>query len=93
MRLSPDAERPPSRLLAHTGAWYEISDLREIYGAGTRNSAYSSGVRFSGGGAQSAPFSGDVCAEPLRLEAGNPRRSLFGDWALSERNVVGGWHR
>jgi len=40
--LSLDAERPPSRLLAHAEARYEISDLREIYGAGTRNSACSS---------------------------------------------------
>ena len=39
--LSPDVERPPSRLLAHTGARYEVSDVREIYGAGTRNSACS----------------------------------------------------
>ena len=33
--LSPDAERPPAQTLARTGALYEISDLREIYGAGT----------------------------------------------------------
>ena len=56
MLLSPDAERPPSRLLAYTRARYEISDLREIYDAGTRNSARSSGGYFSGGGPQSAPF-------------------------------------
>ena len=48
--LSPDAERPPSRLLAHTRGQYEISDLLEIYGAGTRNSACSSGGCSSGGG-------------------------------------------
>ena len=53
--LSSDAKRHPSRLLAHTGAQYEISDLREIYGAGTRNSAYSSGGCSSGGGPQSPP--------------------------------------
>ena len=47
---------PPSRLLAHTGARYEISDLREIYGEGRRNSAGSSGGCSSGGGPQSAPL-------------------------------------
>ena len=71
MLLSPDAERPPSRLLAHTGARYEISDLREIYGAGTRNSACSSGGCSSGGGGRSPRPSGDVCAELWRLE-GSP---------------------
>ena len=55
--LSPDAERPPSRLLARSGARYEISDLREIYGVGRRNSADSSGRCSSGGGPESAPFS------------------------------------
>ena len=53
---SADAERPPSRPLAHTGARYDNSDLGEIYGAGTRNSASSSGGCSSCGGAQSAPF-------------------------------------
>ena len=55
--LSPDAQRPPSRLLAHSGVRYEISDLREIYGVGRRNSAGSSGGCSSGGGPESAPFS------------------------------------
>ena len=54
--LSPDAEQPPTHFVARTGARYEISDLREIYGAGTRNSACSSGGCSSVGGAQSAPF-------------------------------------
>ena len=39
-----------------TGSLYEISDLREIYGSGRRNSAGSSGGCSSGGGPQSAPF-------------------------------------
>ena len=55
--LSPDAQCPLSRLLAHSGARYEISDLREIYGAGRRNSASSSDGCSSSGGAESAPFS------------------------------------
>ena len=46
----------PPRLLAHSGARYDISDLREIYGAGRRNSTGSSGGCSLGGGAQSAPF-------------------------------------
>ena len=54
--LSPDVERPPSRLVAHSGARYEISDLREIYRAARRNSAGSSGGCSSGGGPQSAPW-------------------------------------
>ena len=94
MLLSPDAERPPSRPLAHTGARYEISDLREIYGAGTRTSACSSGGCFSGEGPQSMPFWRRVrrALAPRRF-AGNPRRSLFGGWALPKRNVFGVWHR
>ena len=67
--LSPDAERSPSRLLAHTGARYEISNLREIYGAGTRNTVCSSGGFSSGVGAQSASF-----RRPVR-RALAPRRS------------------
>ena len=54
--LSADAERPPSRSLAHTEAQYEISNHREIYGARKRNSACSSGGCSSGGGPQSALF-------------------------------------
>ena len=65
--LSPDSERPPSRLLAHSGARYETSDLREIYGAGRRNSAGSSGVLLGRRGGVRA-ISLDVCAEPSRLE-------------------------
>ena len=64
MRLSPDAERPPSRLLAHTGAWYEISDLREIYGAGTRNSACSSGGVLVGRGGAVRPLLATVAPSP-----------------------------
>ena len=87
--LSPDAERPPSRLLAHTGARYDISDLRVIYGTGTRNSACSSGGRSSGGGAQSAPFWRRVrrALAPRRF-FGNPRRSLFGGWALPKLSLI-----
>ena len=48
--LPPNAERPPSHSIAHTGVGYDISDLREIYGAGTRNSACSSGGCSSGEG-------------------------------------------
>ena len=89
--LSPDAERPPSRLLARSGARYEISDLREIYGVGRRNSAGSSGGCSSGGEPQSAPFYRRVRrALAPRMFSGNPRRSLFGGWALPERNVFGG---
>ena len=55
--LSRDAQRPPSLLVAHSGARHEISDLREICGAGRRNSAGSSGRCSSGGGPESAPFS------------------------------------
>ena len=44
-------------MIARSGARYEISDLREIYGAGRRNSAGSSGGCSSGGGPESAPFS------------------------------------
>ena len=65
--LSPGAERPLSRLLAHSGAWYEISDLREIYGAGRRNSPGSSGGCSTCGRAQFAPIR-HVCAEPLCLD-------------------------
>ena len=80
--------------IAHTGARYEISDIREICGVGTRNSARSSGGSSAGGGAQSAPFWRRVrpALAPRRL-AGNPRRSLFRGWALPQRNVFGGWHR
>ena len=88
---SSDAGRPPSRQLAHTGARYEISDLREIYGAGTRNSACSSGGCSSGGGPQSEPFwrhMGRALA-PRRF-SGNPRRSLFGGWALQNGTYSGG---
>ena len=68
--LSPDTQRPPSPLLTHSGAWYEISDLRDIYGAGGRNSAGSSGGCSSGVGPQSVPFSRRVRG------ALAPRRSL-----------------
>ena len=51
------AQRPPSRLLAHSGARYDISDLCEVYGAGRQNSVGSSKECFSGGGPESAPFS------------------------------------
>ena len=64
---SPNAESPPSRMLAPTAAPYEISDLREIYGAGRRNFAGSSGGCSSGRGRSLRP-SRDVCAELLRLE-------------------------
>ena len=67
---SPDAERPPSPLTAHTGARYEISDLREIYVPGTRTPlARRGGVPRARG--RSPRPSGDVCAEPLHLE-GSP---------------------
>ena len=89
--LSPDAERPPSRPLAHTGARYKISDLSEIYGAVTRNSACSLGGCSSGGEPQSLLFWRRVrrTLAPGRV-AGNPRCSLFGGWTLPERNVFGG---
>ena len=94
MYIPPDAERPPSRLLARTGARYEISDLGEVYGAGTRNSACSSAGCSPGGGAQSAPFWRRAHrALASRRFSGNPRRSLFGGWALLERNIFGGGHR
>ena len=81
-------------LPTHTGGRYKISDIREIYGAGTRTSACSSGGCSLGGGPQSALFWRRVRrALAPRKFAGNPRRSLFGGWALPERNVLGGWHR
>ena len=88
--LSPDAERPPLRLIAHSGARYEISDLRETYAAGTRNSACSSGGWSSGVWAQPASFWRRVRrALAPRSFSGNPRRSFFGGWALPKRNVFG----
>ena len=59
--LSPNAERRPSRMLAHSGARHQISGLPEIYGAERGDSVGSSG------GPSLRP-SRDVCAEPLRLE-------------------------
>ena len=47
----------PHDCLPTLGARCEISDLREIYGAGRRHSAGSSGRCSSGGGPESAPFS------------------------------------
>ena len=73
--LSPDAERPSSRLLPHSGARCEILDLREIYGAGTRDSACSSGGALRAGGRSPRP-SGNVCAEPLRLEGCQETRGV-----------------
>ena len=72
------APRPPSRLLAHSGARYEVSDLREIYGAARRNSAGSSGGVPRAAGRSPSP-SHNVCAEPLRLKVlrnleASPRR-------------------
>ena len=55
--LSPDAQHPPSRLLAHYGPRNEVSDLCEMYGEGEPNSEGSSEGCFSGGGAESAPLS------------------------------------
>ena len=75
MLLSPDAERPSSRWHAHTGARYELSDLREIYGAGTRNSGCSSGLDPPAGGRSPRP-SGDVCAKPFLLEASPDTRGV-----------------
>ena len=90
----PDAKRPPSLRIAHTGTRYEILDLRDSFGAGTRNSACSSGRCSSGMGPQSTPFwrRARLALAPRRF-AGHPRRSLFAGWALPERNVFGGWHR
>ena len=68
--LSPDTTRPPSRVLAHSGARYEIWELRDIYGAGRRHSAGSSRGCSSCGGARSAPF----CRGVRRTLA--PRSSL-----------------
>ena len=90
----PDAERPPSLQIAHTGTWYEILDLSESFGAGTRNSACASGRCSSGMGPQSTPFwRRDPLALAPRRFGGHPRRSLYGGWALPERNVSGGRHR
>ena len=90
----PDAKRPPSLRIAHTGTRYEILDLRDSFGAGTRNSACSSGRCSSGMGPQSTPFwrRARLALAPRRF-AGHPRRSLFAGWALPERNVFGGRHR
>ena len=81
--LSPDAERPPSRLLAHSGVRYEMSGLRKIYGAGRRNSAGSPRGCLSGGGPQFASFwrRARRALAPRRL-SGNPRRSIFGGWTI-----------
>ena len=92
--LSPDAERPLLRLLAHSGARYEISDLRETYGAGRRNSAGSSGGCSSGGRPQSAPFwwrvrrvlSPRSSLETRGVPASGTGPSTNGTW-------FGGWHR
>ena len=74
--LSPDAERPPSQLLAYTGARYEVSDLRDIYGAGTRNCACLSRGSAPRAGGHSPRPSGDVYAEHLRLEGSPETRSV-----------------
>ena len=85
MLLSPDAERPTSRLLAYAGARYKISDLREIYGAGRRNSAGSSGGAPRAGGRSPRP-SDDVCAEPLRLEGSRETRGVLSSGAGPSQN-------
>ena len=69
----------PTLLAPFGGTRYEISDLRDIYSPGTRNSACSSGGCSSGGGRLSAPFWGRVRrALASRRFTGNSRRSLFG---------------
>ena len=81
----PDAERPPKRLIAHTGTRYDISDLREIYGPGRRNSAGSSGGCSSGGGLQFSS-SDDVCADPLRFESSAETRGVPSSGAGPSQN-------
>ena len=89
--LSPDDQRPPSRFLAHTGARYEILDLREIYGAETRNSACSSRGCPSCGGLQSVSSWRRVrrTRAPRRF-SGNPRHSFSGAGSSQNGTFSGG---
>ena len=76
--------------------WSPVQDLgstRDLWRRDTKLRVLVKGCS-SGGGSQSAPFWRCVrrALTPRRL-SGNPRRSLFGGWALPERNVFVGWHR
>ena len=75
------------------GAGCEISDLRDIFCRETKLRGLIRGVLLERGGvfrALPATCAPSPCASKF---SGNPRRSLFGGWALPERNVFGGWHR
>ena len=62
-----------------------MSDLREIYSTGTRNSACSSGGAPRAGGRSPRP-SGDMCAEPLRLEGSPETRGVPSSGAGPSQN-------
>ena len=84
--LSPGAERPPSRLLAHSGARYEMSDLREIvmaWGDETPRARQGGGPRARG---RSPRPSIDVCAEPLHLEGSPETRGVPSSGAGPSQN-------
>ena len=91
---TPDVQRPPSRLVAHSGAPCEISDLREILLRGvTKLRGLIRRVPLGqGGGVYALPATcgRSPCASKF---SGNPRRFLWGGWALPERNVFGGRHQ
>ena len=92
--LSPDAKRPPSRLLAHSGARYEISNVRYINGAGTRNSTCSSGGVLLGQGAAFHSLLATCAPSPCASKLFR-KPEAFPLWGLGPPKMerVQGWHR
>ena len=91
--LSPGAPRLPSRLLAHSAARYEVSDLPRFMARGDEIPRVHQRVLLGRGSGVRALLATCVRSPCISKFSGNPRRSLFGGGALPQWNVFGGWHR
>ena len=83
--LSPDAERPPSRCIAHTGPGTGSRISARFLAPGHEPPRARWGGAPRAGGRSLRP-SGDVCAEPLRLEGSPETRDIPSSGAALSQN-------